>query len=116
MSRVRAMVWANSFSLSLCRSVDFMSVASCPGDLEMRPAGLEPATPGLGNRCSILLSYGRVPIHSTCPRSVRQHRAHVLAGELGAPVQLRQLDEHRDAVHVASELAHQIDGGPRRPA
>src|SRR6476619_1929919 len=27
--------------------------------LGLRPAGLEPAPPGLGNRCSILLSYGR---------------------------------------------------------
>ncbi len=26
---------------------------------QLRPAGLEPTTPGLGNRCSILLSYGR---------------------------------------------------------
>jgi hypothetical protein len=25
----------------------------------VRPAGLEPATPGLGNQCSVLLSYGR---------------------------------------------------------
>jgi hypothetical protein len=31
----------------------------CIAETGLRPAGLEPATPGLGNRCSILLSYGR---------------------------------------------------------
>jgi hypothetical protein len=31
----------------------------CPPSPQLRPAGLEPATSGLGNRCSILLSYGR---------------------------------------------------------
>ena len=28
---------------------------------EARPAGFEPATPGLEGRCSIRLSYGRIP-------------------------------------------------------
>ena len=35
--------------------------------VKVRPAGLEPATPGLGNRCSILLSYGRVKEKCTRP-------------------------------------------------
>ena len=55
-------------STAVAPTVDNRPVALVPADQlpgaalrakVVRPAGLEPATPGLGNRCSILLSYGR---------------------------------------------------------
>src|SRR5688572_29137596 len=61
----------------------------------VRPAGLEPATPGLGNRCSILLSYGR---------SARQILSY--SGPCGHPVRHAQANLARNAAHqqrVAAE-------------
>src|SRR5512137_2353031 len=39
-----------------------------------RPAGVEPASPGLEGRCSIQLSYGR-PLHSRFDRAVGSDRS-----------------------------------------
>src|SRR6266545_1974208 len=48
--------------------------------------------------------------------SVLQHRANVLPLQLVASVQRDQLDQHDDAVHLASELPYQIDGRVRQLA
>src|SRR5687767_8057448 len=86
------------------------SITACR---RVRPAGLEPATPGLGNRCSILLSYGRENIHCNAP-SVLQHSQYVLILQLLAAIQGQQLDQERDPFHTPAELFHQIDRGARR--
>ena len=57
---------------AFCRTGSFASAARLAkqkrppeGDLYYlaRPAGIEPATPGLEGRCSIRLSYGRSTLH-----------------------------------------------------
>src|SRR5208337_3389233 len=40
-----------------------------------RPIGLEPTTRGLGNRCSILLSYGRILNNNGGESGIRTHEA-----------------------------------------
>src|SRR5262245_19776323 len=54
------------------------------------PAGLEPATPGLGNRCSIQLSYGTVAPRSITRRTRRSlalfRPSHLRAPARGAPI------------------------------
>ena len=41
-----------------------------------RPAGLEPATPGLEGRCSIRLSYGRVKVGNCAAEPTRAESYH----------------------------------------
>ena len=62
------------------------------------PAGLEPATPGLGNLCSIHLSYGG-SIKTRAGRYlgqslVTEQTLHAVTSQLSPPIEKGKLNDH----------------------
>jgi hypothetical protein len=80
------------------------------------PAGLEPAAPGLGNLCSIHLSYGGYALSAARPalsparvvsslRAVFYQTEHLVSSQFVSSIQEGQIDEKRYPDDVASESA-----------
>ena len=77
--------------LSICRvTIGTECVSPTDSTPTIRPAGFEPATDGLENRCSILLSYGRNLAAQLGAAAL--HAAGVLASGRAAPGRIRTCD------------------------
>src|ERR1035437_10802926 len=80
-----------------------------------RSAGLEPATPGLEDPCSIHLSYGRhVPSHSKCLMSQRLR----LLGQQYSEVHMQAQHSHQDrtTIRVVAGMVDVLQSARRRHA
>ena len=91
------------------------------------PAGLEPAAPGLGNRCSIHLSYGgytssgraigRLPTHAVRSLRVVFYQAeHLVSSQFVASLEEGEVNEEGDGDDLSTETADQLRRGRRGPA